>query len=331
MQIDTLILPCLDLGIGYLDGRFPSYLYLDTCLACLARRSCSRPAHNAALRRRGQLTCEYQAQPAVARLQRAARLRIGEVLGRGDGHGGPSHYSVAATGADMTVRTCMYPVLFRRRCRQRDATEPCAAIRRPFFARQGLYRATKTRLVCRAQRHQESRPSASKTKRPAARAVSEQAGRHVQTRGGRVGDGGGHWHVKPATDRHDNVAPGHGVPRSHVAQALPAQAVAAKGNVAHVGDPEGSEIAAHHLDLGSGEQDGQANEAQEQVHVAELEGQNDGVVGGGRRQVLRHLLGGEPGRTADGAEEASDATAVESAMECRGPWPERGLTAIGAR
>ena len=110
-----------------------------------------------------------------------------------------------------------------------------------------------------------------------------------------------------ATNRHGNIAPGHGVPFGRVHQALSSQAVAAESNMSNVGDPERNKVVAHNLDLGGGEQHGQADQGQEQIQVPQLPGQDDGVLGDELWDLLRDLLRDEPRGIADGAEKARDA------------------------
>lgn len=146
----------------------------------------------------------------------------------------------------------------------------------------------------RGQRLPGNTQSASKTKRPVA-SVSKSASTGTMTC------------VRWTTNRHGNVAPGHRVPFRRIHHAISPQAVAAESNMPNVADPERNEVAAHDLDLGGGEQHGQADEAHEQIHVPQLPGQDDGVLGDELWDLLRDLLRDEPRGIADGAEKARDA------------------------
>lgn len=104
--------------------------------------------------------------------------------------------------------------------------------------------------------------------------------------------------------------------------------------MANVAEPQRDEVAAHHADLGRGAEDGEADEGQEQVGVAELQGQDDAARGGdGARPLFRNLLRGEPDGVADGADKARQPGPVELAIVGAGRVPaaahsDRGSTRV---
>lgn len=99
------------------------------------------------------------------------------------------------------------------------------------------------------------------------------------------------------TNRRANVAPRHGVPVADGQEPVEAHEVDGDANVAQVGQPEGDEVVTDDLQLRGRVQDGDAQQEEEAVRVAQLQGDEARVVrvyNGRRGRVGRDLLFYEP-------------------------------------
>lgn len=95
-----------------------------------------------------------------------------------------------------------------------------------------------------------------------------------------------------------DVADGHGVPLTHRSSASPLgqEAVIRDGDVPNVSDEQGDEVVAHDPQLAGRVEDGHADEEEEEVGVAELLGDEEGVGAAGEGAPWRggELFGDEP-------------------------------------
>lgn len=108
------------------------------------------------------------------------------------------------------------------------------------------------------------------------------------------------------THRNTHIAPRHTIPPRNINEPVPAENVVTHIDVAHVGQPAGHQVVAHHFDLGRRVQHRTGDEEHQAVRVAELESYELGV-GVDRAGEDGGLLCDEPSWIEGCAGPASDA------------------------